>query len=121
VFSVNRVTLLGNATRDPETPVTASGHPLTVLGLATDRQWTDDHGSRHSETEFHRLVCFGALASLAAERVRKGSPLYVEGRLHTARWNTDHGEASRTEIVVDRLVLLSTRRDTAPDAAENAA
>lgn len=121
MFNVNRVTLLGNATRDPETPQAASGQSLSILGLATDRQWKDTHGSQHTEKEFHHLVCFGHLAEIAAERVRKGMPLYVEGRLHTARWNSAHGQGSRTEIVVERLVLLSSRGADAVDAAENAA
>jgi len=121
MFNVNRVTLLGNAASDPGTPKTASGRSFTVLGLITDRQWKDDQGSKHTEQEFHHLVCFGQLAQVAAERVRKGMPLYVEGRLHMAYWNTTRGQGSRTEIVVERLVLLPIGRAGTPDPSEDAA
>jgi single-strand DNA-binding protein len=108
MFNVNRVTLLGNATRDPETHATKAGKRLTTIGIGTSRTWTDEAGSRRSEPEFHRLVCFGKLAEFAADRVKKGTPLYVEGRLHTGRWESKDGhEQTSTEIIVDRLVLLS--------------
>jgi len=119
MFNVNRVTLLGNATRDPETHVTKSGSPVTALGLVTVRHWTDEDGQRQTEAEYHRLVCYKALAEFAAQRVRKGTGLYIEGRLHTSRWETAKGErASRTEIIVDRLVLLSAQRAHLPNSAE---
>ncbi|MFH0770741.1 MAG: single-stranded DNA-binding protein [Candidatus Peregrinibacteria bacterium] len=119
MLNVNRITLLGNATRDPETLSTKAGRPLSVLGLATNRFWKDAKGTRKEEAEFHRLICWEPLASFASERVKKGSPLYVEGRLHTGHWKNAEGkDASRTEIVVDRLVLLSARKGGEADAAE---
>lgn len=119
MFHVNRVTLLGTATRDPEARTTKAGQPLTLIGLATVRTWTDDAGTRHSEPDYHRLVCFGKLAEFTLDRVKKGTPLYVEGRLHTDRWETKAGEArTTTEIFVDRLVLLSARSNEAAQAAE---
>jgi single-strand DNA-binding protein len=108
MFHVNRVTLLGNVTRDPETHATKAGQRRTVIGLATVRNWTDEAGSRHTEPDYHRLVCFGKLAEFTADRVKKGTPLYVEGRLHTRHFESKNGEAKTgTEIIVDRLVLLS--------------
>jgi single-strand DNA-binding protein len=110
MFHVNRVTLLGNATRDPETRTTKAGKQFTVIGLATVRHWTDEAGNKHAEPEFHRLVCFKELAEFTANRVKKGTPLYVEGRLHTDRWQSKAGETkTTTEVIVDRLVLLSSR------------
>lgn len=119
MFHVNRVTLLGNATRNPETHTTKAGQRRTVIGLATLRNWTDEAGNKHSAPEFHRLVCFGKLAEFTADRVKKGSPLYVEGRLHTHHSENKNGEAKTgTEIIVDRLVLLSRR---SPGAGQPAA
>ncbi|MDD5623481.1 MAG: single-stranded DNA-binding protein [Candidatus Peribacteraceae bacterium] len=119
MFNVNRVTLLGNATRDPDALATKAGKPLSIIGLATNHSWKDAKGERKSEPEFHKLVCWGALASFAADRIRKGVPLYVEGRLHTGHWEDKDGdEQSRTEIIVDRLVLLSSKKAGEADAAE---
>jgi len=119
MFNVNRVTLLGNAVRDAEAHQTKSGRPVTTLDLGTSRSWTDADGNRQSASEYHRLVCWGGLAGFAAERLRKGNPLYVEGRLHTSRWETPDGkDASRTEVVVDRLVLLGGKKTTDVEAAE---
>jgi single-strand DNA-binding protein len=120
MFHVNRVTLLGNATRDPETHTTKAGQRLTVIGIATVRNWTDEAGNRHSEPEFHRLVCSNTLAEFAADHIRKGSPLYVEGRLHTGHSESKSGEAgTSTEIIVDRLVLLSRRSAGVGQPAES--
>ncbi|MDD4628734.1 MAG: single-stranded DNA-binding protein [Candidatus Peribacteraceae bacterium] len=119
MFNVNRVTLLGNVTRDPDAMATKAGRPLSILGLATNRSWKDASGERKSEPEFHKLVCWGPLASFTADRVKKGSPVYVEGRLHTGHWENKEGEEqSRTEIIVDRLVLLSGKKTGDIDAAE---
>ena len=118
MFNVNRVTLLGNATHDPEIHATKAGKSLAVLGLATNRMWKDASGKLQKEPEFHRLVCFGPLAEFSGKSVAKGAPLYVEGRLHTSTWEAKDGkDAHRTEIVVDRLVLLSARKGNV-DAAE---
>lgn len=122
MFHVNRVTLLGTATRDAETRTSKAGRRFTVIGLATVRNWTDEAGTRHAEPECHRLVCFEKLAEFTADRVKKGTPLYVEGRLHTNRWETKTGEArTGTEIIVDRLVLLSRSPAPAGQVTENAA
>jgi single-strand DNA-binding protein len=122
MFHVNRVTLLGTATRDPETHTSKAGRRLTVIGLTTARNWTDHAGARHSEPDYHRLICFGKLAEFTADRVKKGTPLYVEGRLHTDHWETKNGEArTATEVFVDWFVLLSRRSSEAGQAAENAA
>jgi single-stranded DNA-binding protein len=92
MFNVNRATLLGHATEDAR-----QTNGQTVIGLATIHK-------RNGETEttdHHRLLCTGALAEFAVRQVKAGSPLYVEGRLHTEK---------ETVILVDRLVLLSTRK-----------
>lgn len=122
MFNVNRVTLLGNVTHDPDVRATKAGCPVSTIGFATNRAWRDAEGTLQREPEFHRLVCFGPLAEFADKRVKKGVPLYVEGRLHTSRWESKKGgNASRTEIMVDRLVLLASRRKGIVEAAEQEA
>lgn len=119
MFNVNRVTLLGNVTHDPETRATKSGRPLVTLGLATNRSWRDKQGELQKEAEFHNMVCFGPLAEFAGKSITKGAPLYVEGRLRTGHWETPEGKnASRTEIIVDRIVLLSSSKKGEMQAAE---
>lgn len=113
--SVNRVTLLGNVTRDPELKSTAGGQSVATLGLATNRVWKDPQGVKQSLPEYHNLVCWGGLAEFAAQNVRKGKPLYVEGYLKTRSWDAAPGTGTpgtkmyRTEIVVENLVLLGQR------------
>lgn len=111
MFNVNRVTLLGNVTHDPELRATKAGQPVASIGFATNRYIKDDKGNAVTEPEYHRLVSFGKLAEFSGKTVRKGAPLYVEGRLHTSRYkNKDGKDSSRTEVVIDRLVLLSARQ-----------
>lgn len=111
MMTVNRVTLLGNVTHDPEPHATKAGKPLCTIGFATDHARKDAGGTLQKEPEYHRLVCFGTLADFSTGRVKKGAPLYVEGRLHTSTWEGKKGdEMSRTEIIVDRLILLSSAK-----------
>lgn len=120
MFNVNRVTLLGSATRDPETHASKAGKTVAVFGLATIRRWKDLQGELQSEPEFHRIVCTGALAEFSSQHVRKGMPLYVEGRLHTSHRQTRNGkDASQTEILADQLVLLSAHKAGEVDATAN--
>jgi single-strand DNA-binding protein len=120
MFNVNRVTLLGNVTRDPEAKVTKNGQHVGLIGLATNRVWKDANGETQKEPEFHRLVCWGGLADFASSHVAKGAPLYVEGRLRTSSWEKEGKKASRTEIMVDRLVLLNGRKKGEEVAAAEA-
>ena len=82
---VNKVILIGNLGVDPETRYTASGSAVSNLRLATTRQWTDRNGQRQEDTEWHRVVFFGKVAEVAGEYLRKGSRIYVEGRLQPQR------------------------------------
>ena len=119
MFNVNRVTLLGNVTRDPDVRATKSGQAVTSIGFATNRYTKDDAGNAVTEPEFHNLVSFGKLAEFSGKTVRKGAPLYVEGRLHTSTYkNKDGKDAKRTEVVVDKLVLLAGRKGKAKAAAD---
>lgn len=108
--SVNRVTLLGNVTRDPELRSTTGGQSVCTFGLATNRVWKDVDGSKQSLPEYHSLVAWGGLAEFAAESVKKGKPLYIEGYLKTRSWDSPEGtKVFRTEVVVENLILLGPK------------
>lgn len=111
MFNVNRITLLGNVTRDPDVRATKTGTSVTSVGLATNRQIKDEAGKAIQEAEFHNLVCFGALADFSGKALKKGAPLYVEGRIHTSKYQNKEGhDMSKTEVIVEKLVLLSSKK-----------
>jgi single-strand DNA-binding protein len=113
--SVNRVTLLGYVTRDPEVKALPSGRTVCTFGLATNRVWKNQSGEKQEQAEFHNLVCFGNLADFAGLYIHKGKQLYVEGYLKTRSWeNPEKMKIFRTEVVVDDIVLLGPR-DSAPE------
>jgi single-strand DNA-binding protein len=115
--TLNRVTLLGNCTRDAELKATTNGQSVCTLGLATNRVWKDSTGNQQTLTEFHNLVTWGHLAEFSSQHVKKGKPLYVEGYLKTRAWDDPESgkKLYRTEIVVENLILLSPKE--ASDAA----
>lgn len=109
--SLNRVQLIGNLTRDPELRYTPNGTAVCSFGLATNRAWTTDTGERREEAEFHRIVSWNKLAELCSQFLVKGRKVYVEGRLATRNWTaTDGTQRSTTEIVIDDMILLDSRR-----------
>lgn len=115
--SVNRVTLLGNVTRDPELKATSGGQSVATFGIATNRTWKDQAGEKQSLAEYHNLVAWGGLAEFAAQNVKKGKPLYIEGYLKTRSWDGPEGsKIFRTEIVIENLVLLGPRDALDPHA-----
>jgi single-strand DNA-binding protein len=81
--SVNKVILVGNLTRDPELRHTSNKKAVCVIGLATNRNWTDENGEKHEEPEYHRLVAWDKLAETCHQYLRKGRKIYAEGRLQT--------------------------------------
>ncbi len=109
--SVNKVILLGNLGRDPETRYTTGGDAVTNLNIATSEQWKDKNGEKQEKTEWHRVAFFGKLAEIAGEYLKKGSQVYVEGRLQTRKWQDKEGhERYTTEIVADRMQMLGSRQ-----------
>jgi single-strand DNA-binding protein len=109
--SVNKVILVGNLGRDPETRYMPDGAAITNVSLATSFQWTDKaSGEKKEETEWHRVVFRGRLAEVAGEYLKKGSPVYVEGRLRTRKWQDKEGQDRyTTEIVADAMQMLGSR------------
>ncbi|MDQ3203927.1 MAG: single-stranded DNA-binding protein [Pseudomonadota bacterium] len=107
---VNKVILVGTCGQDPEVRYLPNGNAVTNLSLATSEQWTDKQTSQEVEkTEWHRVSLFGKLAEIAGEYLRKGSQVYIEGKLQTREWEKDGIKRYTTEIVVDmqgRMQLL---------------
>lgn len=109
--SLNKVQLIGNLTRDPELRYTPQGTAVCTLGLATNRAWTADDGTKHEEAEFHRIVAWNKLAELCAQLLFKGRRTYVEGRLQTRQWTGSDGvQRKTTEIVISDMILLDSRQ-----------
>ncbi|MDB5244806.1 MAG: single-strand binding protein single-strand DNA-binding protein [Parcubacteria group bacterium] len=102
---LNKVTLYGNLTRDPELKALPSGSNVASFGIATNRSYKDKNGAKQESTEFHNLVAFGRTAEVIAQYVKKGRPLFIEGRLQTRSWDDkETGKKNyRTEIVVENF------------------
>jgi single-strand DNA-binding protein len=108
---INKVILIGNLGADPETRYSAGGSAVTNARLATNETWRDrQSGEQQERTEWHRVVFFGRLAEIAAEYLRKGSTVYVEGRLQTRKWQGQDGQDRyTTEIVANEMQMLGGR------------
>ncbi len=108
---INKVILIGNLGADPETRHTAGGSAVTNLSLATSESWLDkSSGERKEQTEWHKVVMFARLAEIAGEYLRKGSKVYVEGRLQTRKWqDRDGNDRWTTEIVANEMQMLDGR------------
>lgn len=110
--SLNRVQLIGNLTRDPELRYTPQGTAVCSFGLATNRGWTTDSGEKKEEAEFHKIVAWNKLGELCSQLLSKGRKVYVEGRLSTKSWTGQDGaQRSTTEIVIDDMIILDSRKD----------
>ena len=116
--SVNKVILIGNLGKDPEVRYAPSGSAICNVTIATSRQWKDKtSGEKQEETEWHRVVFFDRLAEIAGEYLKKGRPVYVEGRLKTRKWTDKEGvEKYTTEIMADQMQLLGSRDGSGDDA-----
>ena len=122
---INKVELIGNLGAEPETKPMPSGGNVVNLSIATTRRWKDRNtGERKDATEWHRVVCFNRTADIAAQYLKKGSQVYIEGRLQTRKWQAQDGtDRYSTEVVANSLTMLgkkSTDSDTS-DTANNSA
>jgi len=108
---VNKVILIGHLGKDPEVRYSPQGSAVANITLATSEQWKDKtSGEKQERTEWHRLVFFARLAEIAGEYLKKGAPIYVEGRLQTRKWTDKEGvERYTTEIVVNEMQMLGGR------------
>jgi single-strand DNA-binding protein len=117
--SVNKVILIGNLGRDPETRYMPDGGAITNISVATTDTWKDKQGEKQERTEWHRVAFFGRLAEIAGEYLKKGSQVYVEGRLQTRKWqDKDGNDKYTTEIVADRMQMLGSRQGMGGGASE---
>ena len=126
--SINKVIIIGNLGRDPEVRFMPNGTAVCNLAVATTRSWKDKQsGDKMEETEWHRVSMFDRLAEIAGEYLKKGSPVYIEGRLKTRKWQDKDGKDNyTTEILAESLQLLGGRdggerdnRDSAPRGRGN--
>jgi single-strand DNA-binding protein len=108
--SVNKVILMGNLGRDPEVRYLPSGDPIANVTIATSRRYKNKAGEPIEETEWHRVAFFGRLAEIASQYLKKGNPVYVEGRIRTNKYTDKDGiEKFSTEIVANEMQLLGGR------------
>ncbi|MFZ2681742.1 MAG: single-stranded DNA-binding protein [Patescibacteria group bacterium] len=125
--SLNRVTLIGNLTRDPELRKTTGGQSVASFTIATNRAYTSSDGQKKDQADYHSLVAWGRLGEICAQYLVKGKKIYVDGRLQTREWDGQDGQKRyRTEVVIENMIMLdrSGQVSGAPkslDAADAAA
>ena len=119
--SLNKVILIGNLGQDPEARFTPQGTAVTNLSIATNESWKDQNGETQDRTEWHRVVMYGRMAETAAEYMKKGQMVYVEGRLNTREWE-DQNQIKRktTEIRCDNFTMLGRRSDAPAGQSQGA-
>jgi single-strand DNA-binding protein len=108
---INKVILVGNLGRDPEVRYSAKGSAIANITIATSEQWTDKQsGQKQEKTEWHRVVMFNRLGEIAGEYLKKGSQVYIEGKLQTRKWQDNNGQDRyTTEIVANEMQMLGSR------------
>ena len=119
--SVNKVILIGNLGGDPELRHTVSNVPVVNFNVATNENWVNKEGVREERTEWHRVVAWRRLAEICHEYLRKGTQVYIEGKLQTRNWEDQNGQKRFvTEVVADEMVILGSRSDAhAADAGSS--
>ena len=117
--SVNKVFILGNSGQEPQVKVFDNGDQITTFSIATSDQWTDKNGEKKESTEWFTCVAYRQLAKIAADFIRKGSKVFVEGRIKTRSWEKEGVKQYRTEVEVLKLLVLDKRGDLVePSASE---
>lgn len=118
--SVNKVILVGNLGQDPESRFTPQGTAVTNLSVATNETWKNQNGEPQDKTEWHRIVMYGKMAETAAEYMKKGQMVYVEGRLETNEWE-DQNQVKRktTQVRCDNFTMLGRRQMQSQETASN--
>lgn len=109
--SINKAIIVGNLGNDPEIRYSSGGDAIANMNIATTDSWKDKEGRKQEKTEWHRVTMFGKLAEICGEYLKKGSQVYIEGKLQTRKW-TDKSNIERytTEIVADRMQMLGGNR-----------
>lgn len=110
---LNKVQLIGRLGRDPEMRYTPSGRPVTTFSVGTTRKWNTSEGERKTETEWFNVVTWSNLAEICNQYLKKGSLVYIEGRLQNRQWDdADGNKHFATEIVANEMIMLDSRRDS---------
>ena len=118
--SVNKAIIIGNLGKDPETRYLPNGDAVTNITVATTDTWTDKNGEKQKKTEWHRITFYRKLAEIVGEYLKKGSPVYIEGRLETRKWNDKEGiERYTTEIISDKMQMLGGKQDRQESSRED--
>lgn len=108
-MNLNKVMIIGNLTRDPEVRNTTTGKNVASFSVATSLVWKDQSGQKQEKTEFHNIVAWARLAEIVGQYLKKGSKVYVEGRLQTRDWTGQDGvKRYRTEIIAENMIMLSS-------------
>ena len=111
-MDLNRATIIGRLTRDPELRTTPQGQNVTTVGIATNRTWKDQQGMKQEQVEFHNIVAWGKLAEIMSQYLKKGRQVFIEGRLQSREWQAQDGsKRNRTEIVAENMIMLGGKGD----------
>ena len=115
--SVNKVLILGNLVKDPETRHMSNGEAVTNITVATNEKWKSKDGTQHEEVEFHRVTFYRKLAEIAGEFLKKGAPVYIEGKNKTRKWTDKNGvERYTTEIIANEMQMLGSKPADSADS-----
>lgn len=118
---LNKALIMGNATADPTYQTTQGGHAVASLSIATNESFSDANGQKQERAEFHRVVFWDKLADIVRQYIHKGSPLYIEGKIRTRKYNDNGVDKYITEIVANELVMLGWGNNSGNDNAGNPA
>lgn len=114
-MNLNKAMIIGNLTRDPEVRNTPGGQTVASFGVATNQVWTDQSGQRQERVEYHNIVAWRRLAEICGQYLKKGSKVYIEGRLQTREWTgQDNIKRYRTEIVAENMIMLDRVQAAGP-------
>jgi len=109
-MNLNKAMIIGNVARDPELRNTTSGQAVASFSVATNLSWTDQSGQKQDKAEFHNIVAWRKLAEICSQYLKKGSKVYVEGRLQTSDWEGQDGNKRyKTEIVMENMIMLDSK------------
>ena len=117
--SVNKIFILGNVGQEPQVKTFDNGDSITSFSVATSDQWTDKSGEKRESTEWFNCVAYRQLAKIASDFIRKGSKVFVEGRIKTRSWEKEGVKQYRTEVEVLKLLVLDKRGDLAEPSASS--
>lgn len=119
-MNLNKAMIIGNIVRDPEMKSTPNGQNVTSFSIATNLVWKDQNGQKQEKVEFHNIVAWRRLAEIAGQYLKKGSKVYVEGRLQTRSWDDPNGvKRYRTEIIAENMIMLDSKGGASGDWDSN--